>query len=198
MQRSSLIQWRIAALVGGFAFVSYLQRMNISVAAELMMPGLGLTKIQMGQIFSSFADRICDLSSPSGQARRFSRTESDIGSCSFAVGHNDIPDRASAQTDLRRFLRVRQPCDSSIFARRSGGRDLSGRQPSHSQVDASKRAGPWKCLHDRRELIGGCSYLAAGFVADASRWLAFGFLRYIGICICHGRAVVLGCDEQSG
>ena len=28
--------------------------MNISVAAELMMPDLGLTKIQMGQIFSSF------------------------------------------------------------------------------------------------------------------------------------------------
>src|SRR5438552_5615448 len=54
MQRSSLIRWRIAAMVGAFAFVSYLQRMNISVAAELMMPGLGLTKIQMGQIFSSF------------------------------------------------------------------------------------------------------------------------------------------------
>jgi ACS family glucarate transporter-like MFS transporter len=52
--RASSIRWLIAAMVGCFGFVSYLQRMNISVAAELMMPDLGLTKIQMGQIFSSF------------------------------------------------------------------------------------------------------------------------------------------------
>ena len=52
--RTSSIRWLIAAMVGGFAFVSYLQRMNISVAAELMMPDLGLTKIEMGQVFSSF------------------------------------------------------------------------------------------------------------------------------------------------
>ena len=37
-----------------FGFVSYLQRVNISVAAELMAPELHLSKIQMGQIFSSF------------------------------------------------------------------------------------------------------------------------------------------------
>jgi ACS family glucarate transporter-like MFS transporter len=38
----------------GFSFVSYLERVNISIAAELMMPALSLTKTQMGQIFSSF------------------------------------------------------------------------------------------------------------------------------------------------
>jgi ACS family glucarate transporter-like MFS transporter len=52
--RSSSIRWTIASLVGIFAFVSYVLRMNISVAAELMMPDLGLTKTQMGEIFSSF------------------------------------------------------------------------------------------------------------------------------------------------
>jgi len=41
-------------MVGGFAFVSYVERMNISVAAALMMPALSLTKVQMGQVFSSF------------------------------------------------------------------------------------------------------------------------------------------------
>lgn len=51
---SSSIRWLIAALVGGFAFVSYVQRMNISVAAELMMPDLRMSKTEMGQIFSSF------------------------------------------------------------------------------------------------------------------------------------------------
>src|SRR5215469_6792215 len=51
---SSAIRWLIAAMVGAFAFVSYVQRMNISVAAELMMPDLRLTKTQMGQVFSGF------------------------------------------------------------------------------------------------------------------------------------------------
>jgi MFS transporter, ACS family, glucarate transporter len=54
MPRRSFVRWQIAAMVGAFAFVSYVQRMNISVAAELMMPDLGLTKTQMGHIFSSF------------------------------------------------------------------------------------------------------------------------------------------------
>jgi ACS family glucarate transporter-like MFS transporter len=51
---SSSVRWFIAVMVGAFAFVSYIERMNISVAAELMMPDLGLSKTQMGQVFSSF------------------------------------------------------------------------------------------------------------------------------------------------
>jgi len=42
------------AMLFGFSFVSYLERVNISIAAELMMPALSLTKMQMGHIFSSF------------------------------------------------------------------------------------------------------------------------------------------------
>ncbi len=38
----------------GFSVVSYVERMNISVAAEFMMPELGITQIQMGQVFSAF------------------------------------------------------------------------------------------------------------------------------------------------
>src|SRR4051794_21312629 len=53
-RRFSSFRWLIAAMVGAFAFVSYIQRMNISIAAELMMPDLGLNKTQMGQVFSSF------------------------------------------------------------------------------------------------------------------------------------------------
>jgi len=53
-QRNSSVRWLIASLAGAFAFVSYVQRMNISVAGALMMPELGLTNIEMGQVFSSF------------------------------------------------------------------------------------------------------------------------------------------------
>lgn len=52
--RKSSVRWFVAAMVGAFAFVSYIERMNISIAAALMMPELSLTKTQMGQIFSSF------------------------------------------------------------------------------------------------------------------------------------------------
>src|SRR5947209_6677504 len=42
------------AALAGFALVSYMARANISIAAEVMIPALGLTKVQMGQIFTSF------------------------------------------------------------------------------------------------------------------------------------------------
>ncbi len=48
------VRWWIVGMLTAFAFVSYLQRINISVAAELMGPELHMSKIQMGQIFSSF------------------------------------------------------------------------------------------------------------------------------------------------
>src|SRR6478672_9658554 len=40
--------------LSGFALVSYMARANISIAAELMIPDLGLSHVQMGQIFTSF------------------------------------------------------------------------------------------------------------------------------------------------
>ena len=40
--------------LAGFALVSYMARANISVAAELMIPALRITNVQMGQIFTSF------------------------------------------------------------------------------------------------------------------------------------------------
>src|SRR5438270_5129273 len=48
------VRWVIAAMVGVLAFVSYLLRMNISVAAELMKPALGLSNTQMAHVFSGF------------------------------------------------------------------------------------------------------------------------------------------------
>lgn len=48
------VRWWVLAGLTSFSFVSYLDRANISVAAELMIPALGINKIQMGQIFTSF------------------------------------------------------------------------------------------------------------------------------------------------
>jgi hypothetical protein len=51
---TSSVRYVILAMLFGFSFVTYLERINISIASELMMPSLSLTKVQMGQIFSSF------------------------------------------------------------------------------------------------------------------------------------------------
>jgi MFS transporter, ACS family, glucarate transporter len=47
-------QWWVMGALSGFALVSYMARANISVAAELMIPALGISHIRMGQIFTSF------------------------------------------------------------------------------------------------------------------------------------------------
>ena len=44
----------IAALLCAISIVTYIDRVNISVTARQMMPALGLTDLQMGQIFSAF------------------------------------------------------------------------------------------------------------------------------------------------
>ena len=47
-------RWIILALLFLISVVTYLDRVNISVAARQMMPALGLTDLQMGQVFSAF------------------------------------------------------------------------------------------------------------------------------------------------
>lgn len=50
----SPMRWGLVTLLTSFSFLSYLQRMNISVAAKFMRPELGLSQSAMGEIFSAF------------------------------------------------------------------------------------------------------------------------------------------------
>ncbi len=47
-------RWFILLLLFLISVVTYLDRVNISVAERQMMPALGLTDVQMGQVFSAF------------------------------------------------------------------------------------------------------------------------------------------------
>ena len=47
-------RWIIVAMLFGLSFASYVERVNISVAAELMMPSLALSKSDMGLVFNGF------------------------------------------------------------------------------------------------------------------------------------------------
>ena len=51
---ASRTRWTILALLLAISIVTYIDRVNISVAARQMMPALGLTDLQMGQVFSAF------------------------------------------------------------------------------------------------------------------------------------------------
>lgn len=50
----SRFRWVILGLLLAISIVTYIDRVNISVTARQMMPALGLTDLQMGQVFSAF------------------------------------------------------------------------------------------------------------------------------------------------
>lgn len=52
--KPSHTRWVILALLLAISIVTYIDRVNISVTARQMIPALGLTNVQMGQIFSAF------------------------------------------------------------------------------------------------------------------------------------------------
>jgi ACS family glucarate transporter-like MFS transporter len=51
---SQRLRWFVVATLFGLSFASYMERVNISIAAELMMPALSLTKSDLAIIFNSF------------------------------------------------------------------------------------------------------------------------------------------------
>jgi ACS family glucarate transporter-like MFS transporter len=51
---SRQVRWFVVATLFGLSFASYMERMNLSVAAELMMPALSLNKGDLAVIFNSF------------------------------------------------------------------------------------------------------------------------------------------------
>ena len=48
------IRWRIFSFLFGFGFIAYVQQKSITVAAERMMPDLGLTQLQIGWLEQAF------------------------------------------------------------------------------------------------------------------------------------------------
>jgi sugar phosphate permease len=48
------IRWLVMFLIFGFAVAGYLQRQGVGIAAERMMPELGLTQVQVGWLLTAF------------------------------------------------------------------------------------------------------------------------------------------------
>jgi sugar phosphate permease len=53
-QRRWRVRWTIFALLFGFAIFGYVQRTGTAIAADRMLPELGLTQIQFGWLLNAF------------------------------------------------------------------------------------------------------------------------------------------------
>jgi MFS family permease len=196
--RTSSIRWLIAAMVGGFAFVSYLQRMNISVAAELMMPDLGLTKIEMGQVFSSFlvgyaifqvpAGRLGDAIGPKTTLTIAALLWGGLTFCTGLVPKTVGPVVAGAFLWLVALRLLLGACEAATFP--VGSRAIRNWTPP-------KRTRPGECIHDGREFFGGCNHIAPGLLADVEGWVAGRFLLHVAIRFWNCGDLVFVGDESS-
>ncbi len=54
VRSKSRIRSLVFAMIFGFAFTGYLQRQGVGIAAERMMPELGLTQVQIGWLITAF------------------------------------------------------------------------------------------------------------------------------------------------
>ena len=51
---STHTRWAILTLLFCISIITYIDRVNISITARQMMPALGLSRVEMGQVFSAF------------------------------------------------------------------------------------------------------------------------------------------------
>ena len=96
------VRWTMVGLLTGFSFVSYVERMNISVAAQFMQPEFGIDKVQMGRVFSAFLLGYALFQVPAGRAGTVWPPEGahDLG---HSVGHYDGAHGAVARDAGHRY-----------------------------------------------------------------------------------------------
>jgi MFS transporter, ACS family, glucarate transporter len=64
--RPSRVRWRIVSLLLGFSIVSYVLRVNITIAGEPIMHEFHLTPVQLGWVFSAFLFSYTAFMTPAG------------------------------------------------------------------------------------------------------------------------------------
>ncbi len=89
----------------GLSCASYVERMNISVAAELMMPALSLSKGEMALIFNSFLIGYAIFQVPAGWLGDRFGSRLVLGASSFLWGLLTLSERIAAGNSLTDSLR---------------------------------------------------------------------------------------------
>jgi MFS transporter, ACS family, glucarate transporter len=60
------VRWTVLAGLFGFSFFAYVERTSIGVAADRMMPELGLSQVQVGWLFTAFLASYAAFQAPGG------------------------------------------------------------------------------------------------------------------------------------
>jgi ACS family glucarate transporter-like MFS transporter len=60
------VRWAVLAGLFGFSFFAYVERTSIGVAADRMMPELGLSQVQVGWLFTAFLASYAAFQAPGG------------------------------------------------------------------------------------------------------------------------------------
>jgi ACS family glucarate transporter-like MFS transporter len=82
------VRWLVFALLFAFAFTGYVQRTSVAIAAERIMPELGLTQTQVGWLFTAFLFTYSAFQVPGALVgRRFGprRTLTGVGVVTFVA-----------------------------------------------------------------------------------------------------------------
>ncbi|MDB5392737.1 MAG: hypothetical protein JWM91_243 [Rhodospirillales bacterium] len=66
VSRRPAVRWLIFACLFGFAFFAYVQRTSVAVAADRMMPELGLSQIEIGWLLTAFMASYTIFQMPAG------------------------------------------------------------------------------------------------------------------------------------
>jgi hypothetical protein len=106
---SRRLRWFVVGMLFGLSCASYVERVNISVAAELMMPALSLSKSDMSLIFNSFLMGYASFSGSGWLAGRSIRVASRARSVFTFVGIADSAERTGAEASVTDDLRNDRP-----------------------------------------------------------------------------------------
>jgi len=181
------VRFRIIALLALFSLVAYVLRMNISVAAKFMMPDLGLTQIQMGEIFGAFMLGYAIFQVPWGLlGDRFEpRRVLAIASLVWAI-----------TTALTGFLPVRLPRgEAAAFASLLMLRFLLGAGEAALYPLAARAVGNWMRESERAfaySIIIAAAAAGSAFTGPMVAWSMVAFGWRAAYYLCSILALVIG------
>ena len=91
------VRWAVLAGLFGFSFFAYVQRTSIGVAADRMMPELGLSQVQVGWLFTAFLTSYAVFQAPGGWiGQRFGARPTLVACSTLALAATAITAAAPA------------------------------------------------------------------------------------------------------
>lgn len=156
-------RWKVAWLIFAISFVSYMDRVNLSVATPVIMKEFGFTKIDMGLIQSFFFAGYALMQVPGGMlAEKFGHRFTGSIACGWWSVFTALTAVASGKYTFA-IVRLMFGLGEAPIILRSLWRNTNG---------LIKTKGQGKLLYSQRLLLWSCSRSCCCSMADDYLWLA--------------------------